>query len=181
MGGELVVPAQLTGIGIQRHDRIGIEIITGSQIAVIVRVWIAYSPIDQIQFGVIAAIHPGAAPAPRQHLRVVWPGLTARLTRPWNGIETPESIARSRVIGIDKAPGCVLATGDADDDFIIEYQRRQGGGVALAVICQHHVPEYVAAAAVERQQMCIQRHHEQAVSQHAETTIDRCAGAIGQV
>ena len=148
MGGELVVPAQLAAISIQGDYGIGIEIITRPQITVIVRIRIAYSPIDQVQFGVIAAIHPGASPAPRQHLRVVWPGLTAWLTRSWNGIETPESIARGGVIGIDKAPGGIFAAGDADDDFIIQYQRRQGGGIALPVVCQHHVPENVAAAAV---------------------------------
>ncbi len=109
MGRKLIVPAQLTGIRIQRNQRIRIEIVTGSSVTVIIRIRIAHTPVNEVQFWVKAAVHPGSAPSGCQHFRVIRPGFTARLAGSGDRVETPELLPTDRIVSIDKPAGPVFA------------------------------------------------------------------------
>src|SRR5262249_26856057 len=92
---ELVVPSQPACIGLECYHAIGVEVVALTRITIVIRVWIADPPIDNIQLGIVGAIHPGTSPTAL--VRVSTPGFHILLVLPRNRIKAPES---SAVLGI---------------------------------------------------------------------------------
>src|SRR4029450_5294352 len=63
---ELVMPSELPGVGVDRDDRGGVEIVTLAVVAEIAGRRIADAPVNQIRLRVVAAGHPRRAATPRQ-------------------------------------------------------------------------------------------------------------------
>jgi hypothetical protein len=57
---ELIVPPQLTGVGIERNDRIAVKIVTETTLAVIVGTRIADTVVEQVELRVECPSHPDA-------------------------------------------------------------------------------------------------------------------------
>ena len=99
---------------------------------------------------------------------------------PGIGVEAPRALAGLRVVGVDEAANAVLAAGDADDHLVLDDQRRDRRGVADLVVLERRVPDDGAGLHVEREQVRVERGHEQLVAEHAEAAVDEAA-AGGQV
>jgi hypothetical protein len=52
------MPFELAGIGVQRHDRIGIPIVAGTLIGIPVGAGIADSPISKVDLGIVGTDDP---------------------------------------------------------------------------------------------------------------------------
>jgi len=57
--GVLVVPLQPAAPGVERHDRVGVEVVADAFAAVVVRAGIAGRPIERLEIGVVGAREPG--------------------------------------------------------------------------------------------------------------------------
>src|SRR6516225_6607596 len=144
----LVVPNELAGIDVERHGRVGVEIVPRAGLRVIIRGRIAGAPNGEPRRRIVGPGLPDAAASGLPGVVLVFPGLAARIARLRNRIPAPQFIAGA---GIERreptANGLV-----GDDDFALDRQRRGvemlpaaelvGGGDAL-------VPHDLAAVAVD--------------------------------
>ena len=95
--------------------------------------------------------------------------------RSGNGVEAPGPLAGFRVVGVDEAANAVLASRHADDHFVLDDERGDGRGVALLVVLHRRRPRRPAGLHVERDEMRVERRHEQAIAEHAESLVDETA------
>jgi len=56
---ELEIPLQLARVDIKREQAIRVEVVAGSHIPIPVLAWIACTPVDEVQLGVVSAGNPG--------------------------------------------------------------------------------------------------------------------------
>ena len=112
------MPLQLTGVGVQRHDRIGIEIVPGANVGVPIGAWIPHSPISEVQLGIVGAGQPNRSSSGLPG--IVFPGLVARLAWAGDRMELPGLLARLSVIGRQEAPNPELASGCPDDYLVLD-------------------------------------------------------------
>src|SRR3954462_6108892 len=92
---ELEIPLELAGIGIESEHAIGVKIVAGARSTIEIRRWIAGSPIDRVQIGIVPARHPSCTAAAQIH--VSGPTGCAELARPWDGPEAPRFFARRSI------------------------------------------------------------------------------------
>ena len=180
--GELVVPLEHAGVGVERDHRVGVEVVALAVLAVEVRAGVAGAPVDQVQRRVERAGHPRGAAAALP--RVAFPALAALLARAGHHPEAPGALAGGGVEGVDEAADAVLGAGDADHDLVLDDERRRGGAVAFLVVVDHRVPHHRAGLHVEGQQVRVERVHVEAVAEHGEAAVDAAAAdvhALGQV
>ena len=101
------------------------------------------------------------------------PGHPAR-----DGVEAPRALAGLRVVRVDESADAVLGAGDADDHLVLDDERREGHRVAGAVIDELDVEQHAAGLHVERDQMRIERPHEQPIAEDAEAAVDGAAAQL---
>ena len=181
MGRELVVPLQGARARIDGDQRVGVEIVALAVVTVIIRIRIAGAPVQEIELGIVGAGHPRAAAAAFQHTGVGGPRLAAPLPKTGNGVEPPDALARCRIVGVEKAPGGIFTAGDPDDHLAVDHERCQGRRVPGLVVSQDDVPKNPSGRAVERQQMRVERDHEQAMVKHAEASVHRRLRTVGEI
>src|SRR5689334_18521412 len=58
MRDELEIPFHFAGVGVERQDAIGEEIVAWAVAAVEIGPWIARRPVQQVQFGIVGAGRP---------------------------------------------------------------------------------------------------------------------------
>ena len=69
----------------------------------------------------------------------------------------------------------VLAAGGADDHLVLDHQRRDRRRMPGLVVLERRVPHDRAGLHVERDQVRVERGHEQLVAEHAEAAVDEAA------
>ena len=87
-------------------------------------------------------------------------------------------LPRLRVERLDEAADAVLGSGDPEDHLVLDDQRRHRRRVAALVVFELDVVEHRPGLHVQRQQVRIDRRHEQAIAEHAEAAIDRPAAQM---
>src|SRR5206468_10028381 len=95
---ELKVPAQLTGAGIERDQRAGIQVVAWARVAIVIGTGIARPPVDGIEGWIVGAGDPGRRPAGLPTLAL--PGFVSGFARARHGPEAPQAAAGVRVVGI---------------------------------------------------------------------------------
>ena len=68
------------------------------------------------------------------------PGFGSRLTRSRYGPETPNSLARCRIVSVKETANAAFGSGDPDDDLVFDGQRRGGSGVVQSGIGDVFLP-----------------------------------------
>src|SRR6516162_10042559 len=97
------MPFQLAGVCIDGDDGGAVEVVSDAVVAVIVGTGIAGAPHGEVRLGIIGSGHPDGGPA--MQVRVVGfavlaePCFVAGLAGSGNRIETPDLLARIRVVG----------------------------------------------------------------------------------
>src|SRR5262249_32151925 len=100
---------------------------------------IADAPIEQIQFGIVGTGHPGGAAA--VFPTVTGPGFMAFFAGTGNGPEAPGAVTGRDVESGQVAAVRGIPAGDADDDFILDEERRTGDiAAALALVLDIDTP-----------------------------------------
>src|SRR6185503_19236515 len=153
--------------------RVAVQVVALAALAVIVGTGIADAVIREVELRIVGARHPdaGAAALPR----VAGPRVVAALAGPRNGVEAPRALPGLRVVGVDEAADAVLAAGDADNHLVLDDERRDGGRVPLREVFERRVPDDRAGLHVERQQVRVERRHEEAIAEDAESPVDEAA------
>src|SRR5581483_1947402 len=100
-------------------------IVAGTSISVVIRVWIAGSPVDELQLGIVRAVHPCGAAVLR-----------------FNRIKPPKPLAGFRLVRIDESPALVIATGHANYYSVVYYQWRRGGAQVLGHTADFGIPSH---------------------------------------
>ena len=117
---QLKVPADFAGVGIERDDRRGIQILLRAMAAVVLRRRLADRQEDQPALGVDRAEAPVRGRA-RGHPVVLRPGVVAGLARVRDRVEGPDQLAGSDIPRADvhrRAFGVVLLPLRAGDDQV---------------------------------------------------------------
>ena len=173
------MPLQRAGVGIERDERRVYRLSPGRFAAVEIRIGVAGAPIHHVQLGIVGARQPRrrAAALPG----VGRPRVAARFARRGNRPEPPRTLAGLHVVRIEEAADRELAAGDADDDLVLDDERRAGAGVAGLVIGHLHVPDHLAGLHIERHEVGIERGHEEPVAVDSEAAIHEAAADLHRV
>ena len=107
VGNKLLVPEKLAGLGVERDDRVRVEIGTRPDFAIEVGRGIADRQIDDAGFGVERQRRPQAAAAMLERFRVL-PSLGAGLAGIGNEIELPHLLAGLELEGSDPVLGAEI-------------------------------------------------------------------------
>src|ERR1700720_4983650 len=101
------MPLQLTGIRIQRQHAIAVQIVALALAAEVTRRRIPRRPIQEVRLRIVGTCDPRGRAARLPGIST--PGFIAWLTGLWHCIESPGTLARVGVVGIDKSAHAVLS------------------------------------------------------------------------
>ncbi len=163
--------------GFEREQRTRIQVVSRAHVAVVVGPGIARAPVQQIQRRIVgagqprrcAAVLPGVAAAPR---------VRSGLARRRHGPEAPRALAGLRVVGVEEAANAALRAGDADDDLVLDRERRAGRRVVERRVGDLLLPQHATRSGVERDQLRVQRRQEQRRSENRQAAIDLAAADV---
>ena len=112
---ELIMPLQHARIGIEREQRVGVQVVARPRLAVPIRIGISRSPVQQVERGIVRAAQPRRRAAALPDVSL--PRVAAGLSRGRNRVEAPQPLARHRIVRVDESAVRVLAAGNPDDHF----------------------------------------------------------------
>src|ERR1700687_1889546 len=110
VGSHLEMPLQLSRVGLEGYDAARVEIVARPDIAVPVRSRISSPPVNEIQRGIVGARHPGGAATALPGIGT--PGVAARFAVTRYRPESPCTLARVGVVGINKTADAIFSAGD---------------------------------------------------------------------
>ena len=191
----LVVPFVGAGIEVDCDDRVGIEVVTGTFRAIQIRRGIADDEERGFRFQINRRRHPHATAegfvevaaifcegfffrcyvALHVTVRCVVRIPNAFVTFFRNRVERPPQFTVIGVISFDEATDAVLAAVGADQHFTVDRNRRHGFGITEFGIGDFGFPKELSGFRVERNQLGIQRAHEQLAVQRSDASVVRTA------
>src|SRR5690349_20434123 len=122
MRGELEMPLLLSGTGIESQQRTGVEVVSTPVDPVEIRPGITGGPVNRIQVGIIGTGQPCRAASILDQLA---PGFRAGLALRGYGVGTPQLLAGGRRKRSDVSTHPRITAGDANQDLILQCQRRR--------------------------------------------------------
>ena len=90
-------------------------------------------------------------------------------------MEAPDLFARLHIECRNEAADAHVAAGRTDDHLVLDDQRRVRNGVSLGRARDGRIPDQPAAFGVDREQMRVDRAHEERVAKDSEPAIDAAA------
>ena len=172
VGGELVVPAHLSRVGVERQQGIAVEVVAEPDITVEIWTGVSGSIEHEVRVRIVGAGRPHAGAGRGADVR---PGVPSWFPRPRNGHRPPDALAGLHVVGVDETGNQVLPAGDTDDELVLDDERCDRRGVAFLVLDDLGVPQHGAGARVQRDDVGVERGHEEAVAENAKAPVDRPA------
>ena len=173
---ELIVPPELPRVGVERHNRRGVQIVAFALGAVVVGARVPGAPIHQIELRIEAAGDPCRAAPMLPGLRVhPAPRSVTRIIGACRGVEAPDALSVSRVVRVDEPAHAVLPAGHADDHLVFHDERRGGRPIPFLEVFHRRVPQDRAALHADRHHPGIERRLEEPIAKHAEAAIDTAA------
>src|SRR3989442_1225577 len=97
------------------------------------------------------------------------------LTRSRDGVKSPGFAARARVIRCDKPANAKLSASHANDDLVLDHERRNRHGITCARIRNPGIPDRPACLGVKRDEMRIESCEKQGIAKDRQTAIYRSA------
>ena len=174
---ELVIPLELAGLGFERQDRIGVEIVAFALAAVEIGTGIADRPEHGVERRVVGAGHPGRAGAMLDVFAL--PGFRAGLAGQRHGPESPDFLAGGLIERGDEAANTFVATRRSRDHQVADGERR-GCPVVVEVPIRHFgFPQQLAIGPAERDHVGVVGEHEHAIAGHRDTAIESAGGVPG--
>src|SRR5208337_4553002 len=118
MWSELEIPFELAGLGIERENRIGVEIVAHAFAAIEVGTGISDGPEESVGLGIVGACHPGVAGT--VFYIFARPCFRARFARLRDSPESPGFFARGLIVSSEKSARAFVASGGARDHEIAD-------------------------------------------------------------
>ena len=160
----LVVPLQLSRIGIERERRAGKQRGRVAALRPGRTLRLSGPPVHQIQQRIVRPCDPGIG-AGALVIRQAAPTVTARRAGARDRVELPGLLARIRIIGGDKAVVAdrrLIAACEADDDLAVDHHHAAD---LVALVLRHaDLPHDLSRTRVERIQLRVGRRVEQQIS-----------------
>ena len=175
----LVTPLEFAGGGVNGDDRLRPQVVARADRAVEVRGRIADADEQRLRLGVIgrghphraAAVHPGIGVLGGVRLflhdvavevvtfrgRARPPAPPAAFLRRGDRVPVPHLGAGGGVVGAHEPADAVLGARGADDDFVVDHQRRHRLGVPLGGVADLHRPLLLAGRLVQRHELAVER------------------------
>src|SRR4030095_665528 len=100
-----------------------IEVVARPRTPVIDGIRLTNTPVDQVLFGIVRAVHPWRAAACLPCL-VRRPRLMARFIRPRHGVEAPQLFAGGSVVRVDESARALVAARAPHDQTVPDDERR---------------------------------------------------------
>src|ERR1700679_380250 len=148
-----VIPAQLARVRIERNRAAAIErrAIAGSAAGPHPGLGLGYTPVSEIEIGVVRAGNPGFAPRAVEIVQSI-PGIAARGPGEGDGGEAPVLRAGIGVESRDRALFAAIsaATGEAGQHLAVD--DHHSASLVMALACDGHIPGDLATACVQRNQ-----------------------------
>ncbi len=174
---RLEIPDHLPGVGVERHDRRGEEIVAGPVLVRDHRLRIAGRDEDQVQLGIVGDRLPRHAAAVPRHL-LVRPRFRPRiafLLR--DDVPPPLQLAGFRIARVEIAGDVEVVAADADDDVILDDHRRDRPVIELIQIGDRLVPALGAVLDVQADEIVVGRFEIQPVAQDGDAAIGEMIAA----
>src|SRR5690606_2872753 len=166
LGGDLlVVPAVFTGVGVERDDGNGEQVVAALRAACrrVPGCTVADTEEHEVGLGVVGHRIPGGSAAP-QFPPVAGPGLgghahgvvleaVGRIAG--HRVEAPHELAGFGVIGGDITTVDVFGAGVADEHLAVGDARSAGDGVVATLVRGDGAPHFLAGGGVERNQAAV--------------------------
>ena len=171
------MPAALAAVGVEGHDRCGVEVVAFAGVAVVIRAGIPGAEKHQVLVGIVRAGHPDRSAS--SQIRVASrPRSASRVVGPGDRIEAPRAPAGLRVVGVDEPANPEFSAGDADDDLVPHDERSDRCRISELVVGQGDVVGHSAGAHVKREQVRVGSRHEQAIAKDTEAAVDGAAAEV---
>src|SRR5579872_5180685 len=167
---ELEIPVQLSGVSVEREQRVAVEVIAGACLPTIGGCRISRRPENLIRGRVKRSRIPGRGAA--DFPRIAIPRFMTGLTRARNGVKAPLALAGGCIVSIDESPNAVLTSGNSKDNQIFHCERRHSEAVSFAVVFGNDIPNYVAGFCIEGDYVRIESSEENFVAHDGEAAID---------
>ncbi len=94
------------------------------------------------------------------------------------GVEGPQQLARFGVVGLHEAPDAVFAAVGAYQDHVLDHGGRHRLGIAQRRVTDLRFPQLLAGLGVERDQLGVERAHEDLVARHGDAAVVRAAAGL---
>src|SRR5262245_55628612 len=146
-GRVLEVPVHVPAVRIPRDHAVGEEVVAGTVGRIEHRHRVAGAPDHLVGGGIIRAGDPHGAAADLPGVVLVLPGLAAGLTRGGNHVFAPDELAGLAVERGDPVAHAAVAAGRADDDLVLDRERR-GGELHIGLVVQVGFPHHLAVVLV---------------------------------
>ena len=174
MRSELKVPLQFSGIGIQSHDAVCIQIIARTRLSCEIGSRIACRPIHEIQLRVVSAWHPRGGAT--MEVCVARPTGRTGFSGRWYRPKFPSQCACFRVEGCKEAAHSTIPARSAYNNFIFDHERSAGGAITFFKIRIRDVPKHATRAPIQTQQVSVVGFHVDAVfpESHASGLVRGC-------
>ena len=102
------------------------------------------------------------------------------LARPGNRVEAPDFLAGRGIERGDETADAVFAARRPDDHLVLDDERRQRERVTRLRLGDRLVPDRLAGLGIDRDQMAVDRSHEQRVAEDREPAVDAAAADARQ-
>ena len=169
--GALVVPANLTGVDVNRDDAVGVEVVAFANTSVEVGRRVAGAHVQQIGLRVEGAGDPAVRATPCPGLALGGPGLGAGLAGLRHRVAAPLVLAGVEVEGVEVAAHPELPAGAPDDDHVLHDQRGDRGALPGPHISVGLVPDALAGGGVEREHVGVRGDDEDLPLSYGDPTV----------
>ena len=132
--------------------------------------WIACSPVDEIQIGVVRARHP-SRPTPMSEGVFVGPCLRSRSASFRKTVPTPDHVAVFGIQRFQKMRDVRLITGCANDDAAFHDQRSKADVIAELDVSDFDIPDLLTVTSVQADYVRIRRAEIKPVLVHSDSTM----------
>ena len=144
------VPVHLAAVGVPRDQTVGVEIVSRAVVRIEHRHRVSGTPKHLIGIGVIGTRDPHRAAAGLPRVVLVLPGFRAGLAGRRDHVFAPRELAGRGIQRDDEIAHAAVAARGAEDDLVLDRQRRRGELQVRLAVCDAGFPRDLAGLLVGR-------------------------------
>ncbi len=175
---ELKVPLQSAGVGVEREDRVRVQVVALPLVAVVIGTGVAGRPVQQARVRIVGACQPGSGTSMLECLAD--PCFGSRFAAGRDRPEPPHAFAARRPVGIEKSAIAFIAARHAGDHQIVDHERRARAAIVLAIVRHLGIPQKLSSDPVERDQVGVIGLEKDTIPENRHAAIDAARGIADQ-
>ncbi len=154
----LVMPDQLAGLGPDREHAGRVQTVGAAAIHRVVRLRVAGTPVDEVEFGVIRTVLPGRPAAVFPCVgHFLGPGFGSGLAGRGHGVAAPQFFPAFRIPAVEEAARGAVPARHPGDHHAVRHQRRDDSRVTFLEVGEFLLPHLLAGLHVERDDVAVYR------------------------